>query len=75
MSQKNETVVLVVSLAVTLAVVAAGVWLLTKIGGTNPPGVLGDPSSPGETPSSQSNPSVQKRISAGEKLLIPANGD
>lgn len=73
MSQKNETVVLVVSLVVTLALVAIGAWWFTKGNGTNLGGVTGNQSSPGETTSPQSNPSVQKRISAGEKLLIADN--
>lgn len=73
MSQKNETVVLVVSLVVTLALVAAGVWWFTKGGDPNPPGVPSDPRSSGETPSPPSNPRVQERISAGEKLLVPTN--
>jgi branched-chain amino acid transport system substrate-binding protein len=63
--QKNETVVLVLSLVVTLALVAAGVWWFTQ--------KPFDPNPPGKTPSPQSNQSVQERISAGEKLLIPAN--
>ncbi|HEY9834969.1 MAG TPA: ABC transporter substrate-binding protein [Stenomitos sp.] len=73
MSQKNETVVLVVSLVVTLALVAIGAWWFTKSNGANLGGLTGNQSSPGETTSPQSNPSVQKRISAGEKLLIADN--
>lgn len=74
MSQKNETVVLVVSLVVTMALVAIGAWWFTKGNGTNPPGVTVTPTSPpGETPPTQPNQRVQERISAGEKLLIPAN--
>jgi branched-chain amino acid transport system substrate-binding protein len=56
----------VLSLVVTLALVAAGVWWLTKPRGPNSPGGPGHPPSPGErTPTP-----VQERISAGEKLLI-----
>lgn len=73
MSQKNETVVLVVSLVVTLALVAIGAWWFTKSNGANLGGLTGNQSSSGETTSPQSNPSVQKRISAGEKLLIADN--
>lgn len=73
MSQKNETVVLVVSLIVTLALVAIGAWWFTKGSGTNLGGLGETPRSPGETTSPQSNQSVQKRISAGEKILIPAD--
>ena len=73
MSQKNETVVLVVSLVVTLALVAIGAWWFTKGRDMNPSGVSVNPSSPGETPSTQSNQVFQERISAGEKLLIPTN--
>lgn len=73
MSQKNETVVLVVSLVVTLALVAIGAWWFTKSNGTSLGDLTGNQSSPGEAPSPQPNPSVQKRISAGEKLLIADN--
>lgn len=71
--QKNETVVLVLSLVATLALVAAGVWWFTKGSGMNQGGVTSNPSSPGETRSTQSNQPVPERISAGEKLLIPAD--
>lgn len=74
MSQKNETVVLVLSLVVTLALVAIGAWWFIKGNGTNPSGVTVTPTSPlGETPPTQPNQRVQEHISAGEKLLIPAN--
>jgi branched-chain amino acid transport system substrate-binding protein len=73
MSQKNETVVLVLSLVVTLALVAAGLWWFTKRSGTSPESVTENPSSPGETLSTQSNQLDQERISAGEKLLISAD--
>lgn len=73
MSQKNETVVLALSLVVTLALVAAGVWWFIKGGGTNPQGGLGNPPSPGETAPNQPNQRVQEHISTGERLLIPAN--
>lgn len=55
MSQKNETTLLVLSLAVTLALVAAGLWYSKKFFAP--------------TPSAQ-NPLVKVQISAGEKVLI-----
>jgi branched-chain amino acid transport system substrate-binding protein len=73
MSQKNETVVLVLALAITVALMAIGAWWFIKGIGKNPGDWRGNPPSPGETPSPQSNPSVQKRISAGERVLISAN--
>ena len=69
MSQKNETTVLLLSLVVTLALVAAGVWWFTSRLGKS--GIPPNPS-PGETTSPTSNQSVQERISAGEELLISA---
>lgn len=70
--QKNETVVLVLSLVVTLALVAAGLWWFPKPPppGKNPPGVSVNPSSPGEPRSPAPSQPVLERISAGEKLLI-----
>jgi branched-chain amino acid transport system substrate-binding protein len=72
MSQKNETIVLMVSLVVTLAVVIVGVWLFTKSSGMNLGGLARNQSSSDETTSTSkdSKPSVQDPISAGEKLLI-----
>ncbi|NEP59074.1 MAG: ABC transporter substrate-binding protein [Symploca sp. SIO2G7] len=67
MSQKNETTVLVLSLAVTLALVAAGVWWFQRQQNTPPT------SSPTLSPTedSSSTQPEQKRLSAGEQLLIP----
>ncbi|HEY9670584.1 MAG TPA: ABC transporter substrate-binding protein [Waterburya sp.] len=71
MSPKNETTVLLLSLVVTLALVAAGLWWFTsRVGkfGSLP----SNQSSPGEATSTASNQPIQERLSAGEKLLIPA---
>lgn len=68
MSQKNETVVLAISLVVTMALVAIGAWWL-KGNGINQGG-LPEPSNPGEPRSPAPNQPVLERISAGEKLLI-----
>lgn len=71
MSQKNETTVLVLSLVVTLALVAAGLWWFTsRVGKFG--SLTSNQSSPGETTSTTSNQPIQERLSAGEKLLIPA---
>ena len=55
MSQKNETTLLVLSLAVTLALVVAGLWYFKKFFAPT---------------ASAPNPLVKVQISAGEKLLI-----
>jgi branched-chain amino acid transport system substrate-binding protein len=73
MSQKNETILLVLSLAITVALMAIGAWWFMKGNDVKVGGLPGDSGSPGETPSPQSNPSVQKLISAGERVLISAN--
>ncbi|NES22218.1 MAG: ABC transporter substrate-binding protein [Symploca sp. SIO3E6] len=71
MSQKNETTVLVLSLAVTLALVAAGVWWFQKSQDTSPPPPPEEaPTEDGSTQSGSTQPK-QKRFSAGEQLLIP----
>jgi branched-chain amino acid transport system substrate-binding protein len=73
MSQKNETTVLLLSLLITVALLAAGLWWyksndnLGNSGGANNPGAT----TPGETPIS--NQPVENRISAGAKLLIPSD--
>ncbi len=67
MSQKKETTVLVLSLLITLAAVAAGFWWLTNHSGIN----LGNLSKTGSpTPESSQNKSVEDRISFGDKILI-----
>ena len=71
MSPKNETTVLVLSLVVTLALVATGLWWFKNNIGK--PGETGSQSNDGATTSTESkasNQPVQQRISAGEKLLI-----
>jgi branched-chain amino acid transport system substrate-binding protein len=68
MSQKNETVVLVLSFLVTVALVAAGLWWFTSRSGSNLgtlPGNQGTPNQ--ENPSNQSE---NQRLSIGEKFLI-----
>lgn len=74
MSQKNETVILVLSLAITLGLASAGIWWLTNNKGIN----LGSKSSEklisntsSTANASQSQQSVEQRFSLGEKLLIP----
>ena len=64
MSQKNETTVLVLSLLVTLALVAGGLWF-TK--GIIP---IGKQPTPGGTTSTEDDRPVKERISDGERLLI-----
>jgi branched-chain amino acid transport system substrate-binding protein len=70
MSQKNETVILVLSLAVTLALVAAGLWWYASYNRMKLGGLAGNQNSPGEATSQQSARSVEQRMSAGERLLI-----
>jgi len=73
MSQKNETTVLLLSLLITVALLAAGLWWyksndnLGNSGGANNPGAT----TSGETPIS--NQPVENRISAGAKLLMPSD--
>ena len=75
MSQKNETAVLLLSLIVTVALVAAGVFWFTNRSG-NLGRLAENQGSPGATTSGEStgsNQPVQERISAGDKLLIASN--
>ncbi|TAD91324.1 MAG: hypothetical protein EA000_03720 [Oscillatoriales cyanobacterium] len=74
MSQKNETVILVLSLAITMGLASAGIWWLTNSKGIN----LGSKSSEKlisdnstTANASQSQQSIEQRLSLGEKLLIP----
>lgn len=66
MSQKNETTVLVLSLATTLTLVIGGIWFGRAL--------IQSPTQTGsKTPNSAtSNQPVKERISAGEKLLVTA---
>ncbi|HEY9794252.1 MAG TPA: ABC transporter substrate-binding protein [Leptolyngbyaceae cyanobacterium] len=73
MSQKNETAVLLISLAVTLALLATGVWWFTSRTGINLGKVPFNHSSPSSTTSPSSNQPVKERISAGEKVLISSD--
>ncbi len=77
MSQKNETKVLVLSLVITLSLVAGGLWWfaskreldLPKISRNNTTSDL-----PAPTPSPTSYSSKKAQLSAGEKILIPKEG-
>jgi branched-chain amino acid transport system substrate-binding protein len=70
MSQKNETAVLVLSLLITIGLVGAGIWWLTNRSGMNIGG-LPPESQTLSNKSPQSEQSIQQRLSAGKKLLIP----
>ncbi|HEY9607078.1 MAG TPA: ABC transporter substrate-binding protein [Allocoleopsis sp.] len=75
MSQKNETAVLVLSLVITVALLAAGIGWFTSRSGIDLGRLTGNQSNPGSTTSSGANASkqpVRERISTGEKLLIPS---
>ena len=74
MSQKNETVVLVLSLLITIGLAGAGIWWLTSRGGINlgglsPQNQTFPKSATGNSP--QSEQGIQQRLSAGQKVLIP----
>ncbi len=75
MSQKNETAVLLLSLIVTVALVAAGVlWFTNRSGNLGRlPENQGSPGATNSGESPASNQPVQERISAGDKLLIASN--
>ena len=73
MSKKNETVVLILSLIITLGLVGAGIWWLTKNRSnfSNLPPENQTIPQP-KTPNYPRSPdSIQQRLSAGKKLLIP----
>ena len=74
MSQKKETVVLVLSLLITIGLGSAGIWWLTSrkdtnIGSLSPENPTVSKSPTGNSP--QSEQQIQQRLSAGKKLLIP----
>src|SRR4028118_1691851 len=74
MSQKNETVVLVLSLLITIGLAGAGIWWLTSrgginVGGSSPPNQTFPNSATGNSP--QSEQAIGQRLSAGQKVLIP----
>ncbi|MDZ8184313.1 MAG: ABC transporter substrate-binding protein [Nostoc sp. ChiSLP02] len=64
MSQKNETIVLVLSLLLTVGIVGAGIWWFTQ-NGVNIKNITP------KTPEPANNISLEDRISFGEKSLIP----
>ncbi|MDF5711577.1 MAG: ABC transporter substrate-binding protein [Nostoc sp. S4] len=66
MSQKNETVVLVLALLLTVGIVGVGVWWFTK-NGVNINNTITQ-----KSPEPASNVPLEDRISFGEKTLIPS---
>lgn len=70
MSQRNETVILVLSLAITIGLAGTGIWWLTNRSVINPGGVS-PPNQTFSNKSPQSEQSMDQRLSAGKKLLIP----
>ncbi|MBE8992391.1 ABC transporter substrate-binding protein [Nostoc sp. LEGE 12450] len=64
MSQKNETAVLALALLLTVGIVGGGVWWFTGSGAK-----IGNTIIPGSEPAN--NPSLQDRISFGDKTLTP----
>ena len=71
MSQKNDTTVLFLSLVVTLALVATGLWWFTNRSGIKLGSLTQNQSNSGKTIPNSSQQPTQERISAGEKGLIP----
>ncbi|TAG95017.1 MAG: receptor ligand binding family protein [Oscillatoriales cyanobacterium] len=74
MSQRNETVILVLSLVITMGLVGAGIWWLTKSKGINLGSVSSEKLISGTSPTanaSDSQLSIGKRLSIGKNLLIP----
>jgi branched-chain amino acid transport system substrate-binding protein len=69
MSQKNETAVLVLSLLITIGLAGTGIWWLTNRSVINPGGVSPEQTFSNKSP--QSEQSMEQRLSAGKKLLIP----
>lgn len=76
MSQKNETAVLLLSLLITVALVAAGFWWFTKRNGTDLGQLAGNQSNPSATtptePTASKQP-VPERLSSGQKILITSD--
>jgi branched-chain amino acid transport system substrate-binding protein len=76
MSQKNETPALLLSLLLTLAIIAGGLWWLGRrfnlvsFPGTSP---SDSPSDTNQTNQNQPPASLPDRFSAGEKLLVTQN--
>ena len=75
MSKKNETPVLLLSLIITIALVAGLWWLIGRSGMNQGGGTANRPSSDtNQSPSpTASNQPVKERISTGEKVLIPSD--
>lgn len=74
MSQRNETVILVLSLVITMGLVGAGIWWLTKSKGINLGSVSSEKLISGTSPTanaSDSQLSIGQRLSIGKNLLIP----
>lgn len=74
MSQRNETVILVLSLVITMGLVGAGIWWITKSKGINLGSVSSEKLISGTSPTanaSDSQLSIGQRLSTGKKLLIP----
>ncbi|MCC5616474.1 ABC transporter substrate-binding protein [Nostoc sp. CHAB 5836] len=67
MSQKNETKVLALALLLTVGIVGAGVWWFTNNSGVKIVNSIT------QNPETVSNPSLQDRISFGEKSLTPGD--
>jgi branched-chain amino acid transport system substrate-binding protein len=65
MSQKNETAVLTLALLLTVGIVGSGVWWFTNGSGAK----IGNTLIPGSE--AGKNPSLQDRISFGDKTLTP----
>jgi branched-chain amino acid transport system substrate-binding protein len=71
MSQKNETLVLLLSLLVTAVLIATGLWWFTNQRGINLGGLTGSDNPGSTTPAGRtSNQPVEARISIGDKLLF-----
>nr|WP_306557896.1 ABC transporter substrate-binding protein [Nostoc sp. 'Peltigera malacea cyanobiont' DB3992] len=66
MSQKNETTILALALLLTVGIVGGGFWWFTN-NGTR----IGNPNIPNQQPGN--NPSLQDRISFGEKSFTPGD--
>lgn len=72
MSKKNETAILILSLLITLGLAGAGIWWLTSRSNLGSLSRSNPTVSESETPNSlPSQDSIQQRLSAGKKLLVP----
>ncbi|MHC5598051.1 MAG: ABC transporter substrate-binding protein, partial [Nostoc sp.] len=67
MSQKNETKILALALLLTVGIVGGGVWWFTNGSGVK----IGNTIIPNQE--TGSNPSLQDRITFGEKILTPGD--